>query len=150
MGHHLPQTYTNILHRKNTGRSRFYLEVRKFDQCHWPVYLSSDTHNNYQAFISKTLLALSFRFCDKVTNRVTSEEIFYLGLFSHQWGHEQVTFNVPMYHALINTLSLSPPHSMEQEICKSECGIEVPWRKRFFPVLLPNESHGPRRVPRTY
>ena len=64
MGHHLPPTHANILYRKNTGQCPIYLEVRKFDQCHRPMYLSSDTDNNH---ISKTELTLSIRFCDKVT-----------------------------------------------------------------------------------
>lgn len=68
MGHHLPPSFSYILHRKNTGRCPLYLDARKFNQCNWHVYFSTDTGNNYQAFISKTLLAFPIRFCDKVTS----------------------------------------------------------------------------------
>ena len=145
MGHHLPPTHANILYRKNTGQCPIYLEVRKFDQCHRPMYLSSDTDNNH---ISKTELTLSIRFCDKVTTSC------------HQWGniltralHAPVGSwapNVSMFHAHRSNPVPSLLHAMRQEICKSECGVEAPWRRRILPVLLPSESHGPRTVISTY
>ena len=145
MGHLLLPSLSNTLHRKNTGQCPPHLDVRKFSQCYSHVYLLSDTGNNHQAFISKTLLAFPIRFCDKVTTWVTSEAIFSIGPMGY-WANHRGCSYVP--RTWMNALSLSHLPSVEQEICTSECGIKGPWKKTFLSLLLTNKSHGPRRVPR--